>query len=90
MLASSLSPLEQKIDNSLWSNLGGLLDAVLDLLAALVLFLISVLCLLHAGLRIAFGVLGLLLWVVALLVTGLYWLRSWAVSRSSSSLHRKE
>lgn len=90
MLASSLSPLEQKIDNALYSNLGGLLDALCDLLAALVLAVIASLCLLHAGLRIAFGFLALLLWVVALLVKGLYWVRAWAVSRSSSSLHRKE
>jgi len=76
-----------EIDTALASNLAALKDAFLDLLAALVLCLVAGFSLVHAVLRIAFAFLGLLLWVFALLIVGLYWLRAWLASRSSSSLH---
>ena len=77
----------EEIDAALHANLSALKDAFLDLLAAVVLCIIACCSLLHAVLRIAFAVLGLLLWALALLITFLYWLRSWAVSRSASTLH---
>lgn len=76
-----------EIDTALSSNLAALKDAFLDLLAALILCLVAGFSLVHAVLRIAFAFLGLLLWSFALLIVGLYRLRAWAVSRSSSSLH---
>jgi hypothetical protein len=75
------------IDTALASNLAALKDAFLDLLAALILALVAGFSLIHAVIRIAFSFLGLMLWTFALLIVGLYWLRAWAVSRSSSSLH---
>lgn len=79
----------QDIDSALQQNLRTLGEAFLDLLAALILVVIVVLSLAHALLRIAFAVLGLLLWVAALAITALSWLRAWAVARSSSSIHRR-
>jgi hypothetical protein len=61
-------------------------EGVFDLLVALILCVIAVVSLFHAGLRMVFAVLGLVLWSLALLTVFLYWLRSWAVARSSSSL----
>jgi hypothetical protein len=75
------------IDTALASNLAALKDAFLDLLAALVLCLVAGFSLVHAIIRIVFAFLGLLLWVFALLIVGLYWLRAWLASQSSSSLH---
>ncbi len=79
----------QEIDSALTANWTALVDGFLDLLAALVLLLTALFSLVHAVLRIAFAALGLVLWSVALLIIGLYWLRSWAVSRSSSSVHMR-
>jgi hypothetical protein len=83
----NLLPVEQEIDAALKANVKALKDALFDLLAAMILYIIAVVSLFHAGLRIAFAFLGLVLWSLALLVTFLYWLRSWAVARSSSTLH---
>jgi 4-hydroxybenzoate polyprenyltransferase len=79
----------QAIESALQQNLKTLGEAFLDLLAALILVLIVVFSLVHAFLRIVFAVLGLLLWVGALLITFLYWLRAWSVARSTSSLHKR-
>lgn len=89
MLATKPLRLEHEIDAALQQNLTSLKEAFFDLLAALTLLLISLFSLLHAVLRLAFAMLGLLLWAVALLVTFLYWLRAWAVSRSHDTLHRR-
>jgi hypothetical protein len=75
------------IDTALASNLAALKDAFLDLLAALVLCLVALFSVVHACIRVGFAFLGLLLWVFALLIVGLYWLRAWLASHSSSSLH---
>lgn len=88
MLVTKPLRLEPDIDAALQANLTALREALFDLLAALILVFISVFSLLHASLRILFAVLGLLLWSVALLITFLYWLRAWSVSRSSSTFHR--
>lgn len=80
----------EEIDAALQTNLASLKEACCDLLAAFVLVLIAGLSLLHAFLRLIFAMTGLLLWVVALLITFLYWLRAWSVARSSSSLHRRD
>jgi hypothetical protein len=82
-----LSPTERKIDAALETNITASIESVLDLLAALLLCIIAVLSLAHAVVRLAFALLGWLLWCLALLVTGLYWCRSWLASKSSSSLH---
>jgi hypothetical protein len=85
MLSTTLSVTE--IDSALHSNLDALKEAFFDLLAALVLFLIAICSIVHAVLRMVFAGLGLLLWSLALLIVFLYWLRAWAVGRSSSSVH---
>lgn len=77
-----------EINIALHSNLGAMKEGFFDLLAALVLFVIAFCSCLHAVFRIAFAFLGLVLWALALLIVFLYWLRAWAVARSSSSLHR--
>ena len=89
MMQPLLTPLEQQINSALHANLAALKDGFFDFLAALIPCVIAAVSLVHAGLRIAFAVLGLLLWSLALLVTFLYWLRSLAAARSSSSLHRR-
>ncbi len=76
-----------EIDSALHFNLAALKEGFFDLLAALVLFLIAICSIAHAVLRMVFAVLGLLLWTLALLIVFLYWLRAWAVGRSSSSVH---
>lgn len=76
-----------EIDSALHSNLAALKEAFFDFVAALVLFLIAIVSIAHAVIRMAFAVLGLLLWSLALLIVFLYWLRSWAIARSSSSVH---
>src|ERR1700730_15286106 len=87
MLATKL--LEQEIDMTLQANLVALKEAFCDLLAALILIIVSLFSFLHAVLRVVFALLALLLWAIALLVTFLFWLRAWAVSRSSSTIHRR-
>lgn len=76
-----------EIDGALHANLAALKEGFFDLLAALVLLFIAVFSILHAVLRMVFAGLGLLLWSLALLIVFLYWLRAWAVARSSSSVH---
>jgi|SRR6266487_40976 len=76
-----------EIDAALSSNLAALRDGVFDLLAALILAVTAFFSVVHAIVRVVFAFLGLVLWTLALLITFLYLLRSWAVSRSSSSLH---
>ncbi len=88
MTTRPLPATEQEIERALQQNLQSLGEALLDLLAALILVVIVVVSLAHALVRIAFAVLGLLLWVGALAIMALYWLRAWAVSRSASSLHK--
>src|SRR5689334_21389185 len=78
----------QAIESALQQNLQTLGEALLDLLAALILVVIVVFSLTHALCRIVFAVLGLLLWTGALAITALYWLRAWLVAHSSSSLHK--
>ena len=78
----------QAIESALQQNLRSLGEAFLDLLAALILVVIVAFSLAHALARIVFAVVGLLLWVGALAITALYWLRAWSVARSSSSLHK--
>jgi hypothetical protein len=75
------------IDSALHSNLDALKEGFFDLLGALVLLFIAVFSIVHAVLRMVFAGLGLLLWSLALLIVLLYWLRAWAVARSSSSVH---
>lgn len=84
-----LSPTEKEIDAALKTNGAALKESLLDLLAAVILSVIAVVSLVHAGFRLVYAVLGLVLWSLALLVTFLYWLRSLAVSSSSSSLHKQ-
>jgi len=88
MTTRPLPAQEQEIESALRQNLQSLGEALLDLLAALILVVIVVFSLAHALCRIAFATLGLLLWVGALTITFLSWLRAWSVSRSSSSLHK--
>jgi ABC-type dipeptide/oligopeptide/nickel transport system permease subunit len=76
-----------EIDAALWANLAALHDGWFDLFAVLILVLTALFSCLHAFVRIAFAFLGLALWTLALLITFLYWLRFWAVSRSSSTLY---
>jgi hypothetical protein len=78
---------QQEITAALNTNLATLRDGFFDLLAALILVLTALFSCVHAILRMLFAFLGLLLWSLALLITFLYWLRAWAVSRSSSTLH---
>jgi hypothetical protein len=85
-----LSPQEQAIDNALHANLTALKEGFLDFLAGLLLCIIALISVLHAVIRMLFAGLGLLLWSLALSLTFLYWLRDWAVSRSASSIHRRE
>ncbi len=59
----------------------------LEIDAALYSNLAAFFSLVHAVVRIVFAFLGLVLWALALLIMFLYWLRSWAVSRSASTLH---
>ncbi len=87
MLATKPLCLEQEIDMALQTNLIALRDALLDVLAALILIVTSLFSLLHAVLRVVFALLGLFLWAIALLITFLFWLRAWSVSRSSNTLH---
>jgi hypothetical protein len=82
-----LQATNQEIDSALHANLGALKEGSFDLLATLVLLVISLCSCLHAVFRMAFAVLGLVLWALALPIVFLYWLRSWAVARSSSTLH---
>jgi glucan phosphoethanolaminetransferase (alkaline phosphatase superfamily) len=89
MMTKQLLPDEQEIDMALQQNLMSLKEAFCDLLAALILFVVSLFSILHAVLRIAFAVLSLVLWALALFIRFLYWLQSWAVARSSSTLHRR-
>lgn len=84
-----LTSTEKEIDAALRTNGAALKESLLDLLAALILCVIAVVSLVHAGARFVYAVLGLLLWSLALFVTFLYWLRSLAVARSSSSLHKE-
>lgn len=84
-----LLPIEQEIDASLRTNLTSLREALFDLLAAIILIIIAVISFFHALTRVTFAALGLLLWAIALLITFLYWLRGWAVARSTSSLHHQ-
>jgi hypothetical protein len=81
--------LTQEIDAALQANLTALREAFCDLLAALIMIIISLLSFLHAVLRVVFATLGLLLWTIALVITLLYGARSWAVSQSTSTLHRR-
>jgi hypothetical protein len=76
------------INSALDTHVAALRDGLLDVLAALVLLLVALCSLVHALIRVVSAGLGLLLWVVALLITFLYWLRAWAVARSTSSLHQ--
>ena len=76
-----------EIDAALYSNLAALRDGFFDVLAALILVVTALFSLVHAVVRIVFAFLGLVLWALALLIMFLYWLRSWAVSRSASTLH---
>jgi hypothetical protein len=85
MLSTHMSTTE--IDSALHSNLDALKEAFFDFLGALVLLLIAICSIAHAVLRMVFAGLGLLLWSLALLIVFLYWLRAWAVARSSSSVH---
>jgi hypothetical protein len=78
---------QQEITAALGTNLATLRDGLFDLLAALILVLTALFSCLHAVVRIVFAGLGLLLWSLALLITFLYWLRAWVVSRSASTLH---
>ncbi len=87
MLQATMHTVE--IDSALHANLNTLKEGFFDLLAALVLLVIGAFSVIHAVLRMAFALLGLVLWAVALLIMALYWLRAWAVSRSSSSLHKE-
>ena len=77
-----------EIESALQTNLATLKDGLYDLLASLVLVIIALLSFVHATTRIMFAVLGLLLWSLALLITFLYWLRAWATSRASNTIHR--
>lgn len=83
-----LTPQEQAIDNALHSNLTTLKEGFLDFLAGLLLCIIALVSVLHAVIRMVFAGLGLLLWALALLITFLYWLRAWIVSRSATTVHR--
>lgn len=85
----SLTPAEKEIQDALQANITTLSEALCDLVAAVVLCLVAVLSLVHAVVRLLFGGVGLLLWALALVIVGLNWLRSWAVSRSGSSIHRR-
>jgi hypothetical protein len=85
-----LTPFENEIDQALQNNLTAMKEALCDLLAGLVLVLIAAVSLLHSMVRVLFAFLGLLLWALALLNVGLYAVRSWAVARSASSIHRRE
>jgi hypothetical protein len=78
---------QQEIHAALDMNLATLRDGFFDLLAALVLMLTALFSCLHAVVRMLFALLGLFMWALALLITFLYWLRAWAISRSASSLH---
>jgi hypothetical protein len=78
---------QQEINAAFSANLATLKDGFFDLLAALVLVLTGLFSCLHAVLRMVFAILGLVLWSLALLITFLYWLRSWLSSKSSRSLH---
>jgi hypothetical protein len=78
---------QQEITAALDANLVTLHDGFFDLLAALILVVTALFSCIHAIVRIVFALLGLLMWALALLITWLYWLRAWAVSRSTSSLH---
>jgi hypothetical protein len=78
----------QEIEGALQQNLQALFEAFMDLLAALIFVLIAGFSLIHALFRILFAVTGLVLWVIALLITALYGLRALVVSRSTSSLHK--
>lgn len=89
MTTRQLPAKAQEIDQALQQNLQSLGEAFADLLAALFLVMICVCSLVHASLRIAFAVVGLLLWVIALLLTVLYWLRAWSVRRSVATTHRR-
>lgn len=89
MQAALLNPTEKQIDDALRTNGAALLESLLDLLAAVILCVIASISLVHAGLRFAWAILGLLLWSLALFVTFLYWLRGRCVARSSSSLHKQ-
>lgn len=77
----------QEIDTALNANLATLRDGFFDLLAALILVMTALFSCVHAIVRMVFAALGLFMWALALLITFLYWLRAWAVSRSASSLH---
>jgi hypothetical protein len=90
MITKPLFPTDQEIDAALRANFTSFVEAWCDLLAALILLLISLFSILHAVLRMVFAVVGLFMWAVALFVKFLYWLQSWAVARSSSTLHRRE
>lgn len=83
-----LTPIEQKLDQALASNLVALKEALFDLLAGLILVLAAVVSVLHSLFRVLFAFVGLALWVLALVTIGLYALRAWAVARSGSSIHR--
>jgi hypothetical protein len=79
-----------EIDIALHANLGALKEGFFDFVAALVLFIIAIFSIVHAVLRMLFAFLSLVLWSLALLIVFLYWVRSWAVARSSSSIHTTE
>jgi hypothetical protein len=79
-----------EIDAALSSHLATLRGGLFDLLAAVILVITALVSCLHAVVRIAYAFLGLVMWSLALFITFLYWLRAWAVSRSSSTLHGRE
>lgn len=83
-----LTPQEQQIDFALQANVAALRDSLFDLLAGLLLVVIALVSIVHSIFRIMFSSLGLVLWALGLLTIWLYSIRGWAVSRSSSSLHR--
>ncbi len=78
---------QQEISEALQANLATLRDSWFDLLAALLLVVIALCSCVHALVRVLFGLCGLVLWSLALLITWLYWLRSWAVAHSANSVH---
>ena len=74
-----------QIDAALMAHLSTLHDAFFDLLAALITLLIFVTSLTHAIIRMAYALVGIVLWTLALWMTLLQVLQKKVVARSHTS-----
>ena len=79
----------EQIDQALAQHLSTLHDALFDVLAALLTFLLFITSLTHALVRIVYALVGIIIWTFALWIVGLQTLQKKVVARSQTSPFRE-